>query len=99
MSRNPIKFDEDGLPIPVKEQQAVSFDSDGLPVPIKKKDTTNLNNGGAPTFSPTQSSSKAPSLFGDFGTKDEYIAANPVEQQVGIEGNFTGRKKRIKVFK
>jgi hypothetical protein len=37
MSRNPIKFDEDGLPIPVKKQQAVSFDSDGLPVPIKKK--------------------------------------------------------------
>ena len=37
MSRKPIKFDEDGLPIPVKEQQTVSFDSDGLPIPIKKK--------------------------------------------------------------
>ena len=40
MSRKPIKFDEDGLPIPVKEQQTVSFDSDGLPIPIKKKVST-----------------------------------------------------------
>ena len=79
MSRKPIKFDEDGLPIPVKEQQTVSFDSDGLPIPIKKKVST-VSFGetySSPELdSETPSTGKIPEVI-DFGD-GELLPDNPI---------------------
>ena len=78
MSRNPIKFDEDGLPIPVKEQQAVSFDSDGLPVPIKKKVGT-VSFGE--TYSSPELDSETPST-GEIPTVVDYGDGEPLPNNI-----------------